>query len=467
MIHSFDAVVIGTGQAGPSLAARLVQEGLKTAIVERKSFGGTCVNVGCIPTKTLVASARVAHMARRASEFGVEVPGNIAVDMGRVRARKDEVVQQSNSGVENWLKGMDGCQVFEGHARLEKSRDSMSDQPMHRVRVGAELLEAPKVFLNTGGRPLVPEMPGLDQVPFLTSSSIMNLDFLPEHLVVVGGSYIGLEFAQMYKRFGSRVTVVDRNERLISREEEAVSLEVQSILENEGIEVRLGAQCMSVEPIEEGFRVSLDCGEGSRQVMGSHLLLAVGRVPNTHDLGLEMAGVQTTARGVVEVDDQLRTSVPGIWALGDINGKGAFTHTAYNDYEIVAANLFDGDTRGVNDRIPCYGLFIDPPLGRVGWTEDQVRASGRPALVGSLSMERVGRARERSETQGFMKVLVDAESEEVLGAAILGIGGDEVVHCLLDIMYAKASYRTIQRAVHIHPTVSELIPTLLGNLKPL
>ena len=467
MTLSFDAIVIGTGQSGPSLAARLAKAGLKTAIVERKSFGGTCVNVGCIPTKTLVASARVAHVARRAAEFGVDLAGGISVDMKRVRARKDAIVRESSDGVEKWLKGLKDCTVFEGHGRFEASVEGADGASLHRVRVGSELLEAPKVFINTGGRPLRPAMEGLAELPYLTSSSIMELDFVPEHLVIIGGSYIGLEFAQMYRRFGSRVTLVDRNERLISREEPEVSSAVQEILEAEGIEVRLEAQCMAVEKTKAGLCVRLDCGEGSREVEGTHLLMAVGRVPNSDDLGLEAAGIQADQRGFIGVDDQLRTNVPGIWAIGDVNGKGAFTHTSYNDYEIVAANLLDDDPRRLSDRITCYGLFIDPPLGRVGLTEDQVRASGRKALVGKMPMKRVGRARERSETQGFMKVLVDAESSQILGALILGIGGDEVVHCLLDVMYAKAPYTTIQRAVHIHPTVSELIPTLLGDLKPL
>ena len=458
MTDKFDAIVIGTGQSGPSLAVRLAKAGRKTAIIERKLFGGTCVNVGCIPTKTLIASARAAHVARNGSEYGVAIDGRISVDMARVKARKDGVVRQSNEGVTKWLSGTVNLTVLEGHARLEGPRT---------VRVNGRLLEAPEIFLNVGGRATVPDMPGIKDVPYLTNSSMMDVDFLPEHLVVIGGSYIGLEFAQMYRRFGSRVTVIEMGPRLIAREDEEVSAAVQKILEGEGIEIRLGAKCITVAKHGKGVAVDLTCEGGPPQVTGSHLLLAVGRVPNTGDLGLDQAGVKTDKRGYIEVDDELRTSVPGIWALGDANGRGAFTHTSYNDYEIVAANLLDGEHRRVTDRIPTYALFIDPPLGRVGMTEGEVRKSGRKALVGKMMMSRVGRARERGETQGFMKVLVDAESKRILGAALLGIEADEAIHSIIDTMYAGAPYTVIQKAVHIHPTVSELIPTLLGDLKPL
>jgi pyruvate/2-oxoglutarate dehydrogenase complex dihydrolipoamide dehydrogenase (E3) component len=458
MGKKFDAVIIGTGQSGPSLAQRMTKAGMKTAIVERKLFGGTCVNVGCIPTKTLVASARTAYVARRARDFGVTIQGSIATDMKRVKKRKDGVVRQSNEGVTRWLKTMKGLAVYEGHGRLEGP---------HAVSVDGETLEADKIVLNVGARALVPDMPGLDEVDYLTNSSMMDVDFLPRHLVVVGGSYIGLEFAQMYRRFGSRVTVVERGDRLMKKEDEDVSDAVKEIVGNEGVEFRLGAECMAVEKRGRGVAVSLDCDRGAKRVEGSHLLLAVGRRPNTDDLGLENAGVKTDERGFIQVDDRLRTNVPHIWAIGDCNGHGAFTHTSYNDYEIVAANLFDDDPRRVTDRIPAYALYIDPPLGRAGLTEREVRASGRRALIGKMMMEDVGRARERGETQGFMKVLVDAETRRILGAAILGIGGDEIIHSLLDVMYADAPYTVVSRAVHIHPTVTELIPTMLQDLKPL
>ena len=458
MPEKFDAIIVGTGQSGPSLAARMTQEGMKTAIIERKLFGGTCVNVGCIPTKTLVASARAAYMARRGGDFGVVIDGEIKVDMQKVKARKDGVVGQSNQGVTNWLKNMKNLTVYEGHGRFEGP---------NTVRVNGDLLEAGKIVLNVGGRARVPDMPGLDTIDYLTNSNIMDVDFLPEHLIVVGGSYIGLEFAQMYRRFGSRVTIVEMGDRLIARDDADVSEAVKDILESEGVEIRLGAECVGFEQRGDQVAVTATCAPGPEEIVGSHVLLAVGRVPNTDDLGLEAAGLKTNKRGFITVDDQLATNVPGIWAMGDVNGKGAFTHTSYNDYEILAANMFDDDPRRVSDRLTVYGLFIDPPLGRVGMTEREVRESGRQVLMSKMMMERVGRARERSETQGFMKIFIDAETDRILGAAILGIGGDEIIHSLIDVMYADAPYTVIQRAMHIHPTVTELIPTMIGNLQPL
>ena len=458
MSKHFDAIVIGTGQAGPSLAARLARAGWRVAIVERNRFGGTCVNTGCMPTKTLVASAYAAHLARRAADYGVVIESPVKVDMQRVKARKDEVTRRATQGVEQWLRGTPNITVFEGHARFESATT---------VRVGGELLEATRFFINVGGRALVPAMPGLDQVSHLTNSTIMDVDFLPEHLIIIGGSYIGLEFGQMYRRFGARVTVIEKAPHIIGREDMDVVEGVAEILRNEGVTVETGAECMAVEKRGANIAVSLDCAGGAREVVGSHLLLAVGRVPNTDDLGLDKAGIKTDARGNISVDDQLRTGVPGIWAIGDCNGRGAFTHTSYNDYEIVADHLLDGGTRSVNDRITAYGLFIDPPLARVGMTDIEIRKSGRRALTGRRPMTRVGRAVEKGETQGFMKIAVDADSKEILGATILGVGGDEAVHCILDVMYAKAPYTVLQRAVHIHPTVSELIPTILGELTPL
>jgi pyruvate/2-oxoglutarate dehydrogenase complex dihydrolipoamide dehydrogenase (E3) component len=458
MTTAYDAIIIGTGQAGPSLAARLAAAGMNVAICERKLFGGTCVNTGCVPTKTLVASAYAAHMARRAAEFGVAVEGQVSVDMTRVKARKDTVSGQSRTAVETWLKTMKNCAVYEGHARFEAP---------HEVSVGETRLTAERIFINVGGRAVAPPMPGLDQVDYLTNSSMMEIDFLPRHLVIVGGSYVGLEFGQMYRRFGSEVTIIEMAPRLISREDEDVSTAVKEILEREGVNVRLNAECIRVAKRGAEVMASVECPEGPPEVTGSHLLLAVGRRPNTDDLGLDKAGVQQDQRGYIVVDDQLRTNVPGIWALGDCNGKGAFTHTAYNDFEIVAANLLENDPRRVSDRIMAYGLYIDPPLGRAGATEAEVRRSSRPALAATRPMSRVGRAVEKGETQGFMKILVDAESKQILGASILGTGGDEVIHCLLDLMYARAPYTVMQRAMHIHPTVSELLPTMLGELKPL
>ncbi|HET8610130.1 MAG TPA: FAD-containing oxidoreductase [Burkholderiales bacterium] len=458
MAKHYDAIIIGTGQAGPALAARLTKEGLKSVIIERGRIGGTCVNTGCIPTKTLVASARVAWLARRAGDFGVMTNGAVQVDMARVKSRMDAVVHHSTEGLEKWLGGMHGLTFIRGHARF-----TAPDQ----VNVNDEVLTAPKIFLDVGARAAVPDMPGLNDVKYLTNSGMMKIDFLPSHLIIVGGSYVGLEFAQMYRRFGSRVTVIEMGPRLIGREDDDVSDTVREILEGEGIEVRLNARCIAVAKRGDSVSVRLDCGEGAPEVTGSHLLLAVGRKPNTDDLGLDAAGIHTDKRGHITVDEQLRTSVSGVWALGEVNGRGAFTHTSYNDYEIVAANLFDGAQRRVSDRVPAYALYTDPPLGRAGITEHEARELGRPVLVAKMPMSRVGRARERSEMQGFMKVLVDAQSEHILGAALLGIEGDEVIHCLIDLMYAKASYRLLQQAMHIHPTVSELLPTLLGMLKPL
>jgi len=458
MTERFDAIIIGTGQAGPALAVRLGAAGRKTAILERKRIGGTCVNVGCIPTKTLIASARAAHVARNGRDFGVVIDGDVRLDMARVKARKDEIVAQSNRGVTNWLRNAPNVTLIEGHGRFESPRT---------ISVNGRLLEAPEIFINTGGRPTVPKLPGVGDVPFLTSSGMMDIDFLPEHLIIVGGSYIGLEFAQMYRRFGSRVTVVEMAPRIVAREDADVSAAIQAVLEGEGIAFRLKAECLRMDKRDGGVNVHVSCEEEPREIRGSHVLLAVGRDPNTHDLGLDRAGVATSARGFIDVDDELRTNVPGIWALGDVNGRGAFTHTAYNDYEIVAANLLDHDRRRVSDRTMVYALFIDPPLARVGMTESEVRAAGRPALSGRMMMTRVGRARERSETQGFMHVLVDAETKRILGAALLGIEADEAIHCIIDVMAARQPYTAISRTVHIHPTVAELIPTLLGSLQPL
>jgi pyruvate/2-oxoglutarate dehydrogenase complex dihydrolipoamide dehydrogenase (E3) component len=442
-MKTFDAIIIGAGQAGPALAGRLTQAGMSVAFAERKLFGGTCVNTGCTPTKAMVASAYAAHTARRAAEYGVVLNGPVSVDMKAVIAS---------------LRNNPRCTVFTGTASFESS---------HTVRVGNDLLEAKQIFLNVGGRAVVPNLPGVTDVPFLTNTSLLALDTLPAHLIVVGGSYIGIEFGQMYRRFGSEVTIVEKGPRLTQHEDEDVSATVLDILEAEGIHVRLNAECIHLARHADGVSVGIDCKFGDPESIGSHVLLAVGRTPNTNDLGLDRAGVSVDERGYIIVDDQLRTNVDSIYAMGDCNGKGAFTHTAYNDFEIVAANLLDHDPRRVSDRIPCYTMYMDPPLARIGMNEREVRATGRPALISTRPMARVNRAVEKGESQGFMKVLVDAESKKILGASLLGVGCDEAIHSLLDIMYAGAPYTTVQRAVHIHPTVSELLPTLLGDLKPL
>jgi pyruvate/2-oxoglutarate dehydrogenase complex dihydrolipoamide dehydrogenase (E3) component len=454
--EAFDAIIVGAGQAGPAIAARCSREGLRTAVIERHHFGGTCVNVGCVPTKTLVASARAIRLAQRGAEFGFEV-GRLRVDMARVRARKDAIVAQSRAGVEGWMRGLKHTEVIVGHARFVGPGT---------LAVNGRRLHAPRIFLNVGGRAVRPALPGIDEVPTLDNTTVMALDTVPEHLVVVGGSYIGLEFAQLMRRFGAAVTVVERSARLLPREDEDVSDGIRAILEAEGVRFELGAECLSLARAAGGIVVGAACGDRREGIRGSHVLLAVGRRPNTDDLGLELAGIRTDDRGCIAVDDQCRTSADGVWAVGDCNGRGAFTHTAWNDHEIVVGNLFDGDPRGIGDRIACYALFIDPALGRVGMTEAEARASGRRLLRAKMPMQRVGRAREAGETQGFMKVVVDADSRRLLGAAILGLNGDEVVHGLLDVMAAQQPVTVIARAVHIHPTVSELVPTLLQQLRP-
>ncbi|TGT75245.1 FAD-containing oxidoreductase [bacterium M00.F.Ca.ET.159.01.1.1] len=452
---AFDAIVIGAGQAGTPLAGRLNAAGMSVALIERKLVGGTCVNTGCIPTKTMVASAYAAHLARRAADYGVTVAGTVGVDYKAIKARKDKVSGASRTGLETWIAGMEKCTLYRGHARFESP---------NTVRVGEDLLTAPKIFLNTGGRAFVPDLPGVHDIPYLTNSSMMDLDVLPSHLIVVGGSYISLEFAQMFRRFGSEVTVIEKAPRLTGREDEDTSAAIQSILENEGIAVHVGAGDIGFA--REGNGIAVTFSAGKPPAVGSHVLLALGRVPNTDDLGLDKAGV-AVQRGFIVVDDQLRTNVPGIWAMGDCNGKGAFTHTSYNDFEIVAANLLDNDPRKVSDRIEAYALYIDPPLGRCGMTVAAVKKSGRRALVGQRPMTRVGRAVEKGETQGFMKILADADTGEILGCSVLGPGGDEAIHCVLDLMYAKAPISTLARAMHIHPNVSELLPTIAQELKPL
>lgn len=454
MAEKFDAIIVGAGQAGPPLAGRLTAAGQTVAVIERKLVGGTCVNSGCIPTKTLVASAHAAHLSRRGAEYGVGT-GEITVDMAKVKARKDTIMLDDRSGVESWLEGMTGCTLIRGHARFEGP---------HTINVDGRMLEADRIFLNVGGR-AVANIPGLPDVDYMTNVGVLELDTVPEHLIVVGGSYIGLEFAQMYRRFGAEVTVVERGPRLAGREDPDVSDTIREILENEGITVICDAECIGVA--RDGDGVSVRSRADVPNVVGSHLLIATGRRPNTEDLGLEKAGVETDDRGYIVVDDQLRTNVEHIWAMGDCNGRGAFTHTSYNDFEIVAANLLDDDPRKVSDRVTTYALYIDPPLGRAGMTVDEVRKSGRKALVGKRPMTRVGRAVEKGETQGFMKVVVDADTEEILGAAILGVGGDEVIHSILDIMTARVPYTSISRTMHIHPTVSELVPTMLQELTPL
>lgn len=457
MPTTFDAIVIGAGQAGPPLASRLSDAGMKVAVIERGKFGGTCVNNGCVPTKTIVASAYVAQMARRASEYGVALSGGFTVDMTRVKARKDAIVERGAKGIRGWMDGLENGKVFTGHARFTGPKT---------IEVNGEVLQSGRIFLDVGGRPIVPDLPGLNEIPYLTNISALELTVVPEHLIVLGGSYIGLEFAQAFRRFGAKVTVVEMADRLIAREDDDVSEAVRQFLADEGIDIRLGAECLSVEKTGSGVALKLSCAEGAPRIEGSHILLAVGRRPNTDDLGLDKAGVATDARGFITVDEHCRSNVPHIFAMGDCNGRGAFTHTAYNDYEVVAANLLDQEQRKLGERISCYGLFTDPPLGRIGMTLKEVKAKGVKALTATLQMTSIGRARERGETKGFMRLIVDAQSERILGASILGVGGDEVVQTLLLAMAADVPYHVIARTMFIHPTVSEYLPTLVGNLEP-
>ena len=456
MTEHFDSLIVGAGQAGPALAARLTASGQRVAVIERKHVGGTCVNTGCKPTKTMVASAYAAHLARRCADFGVST-GPVGIDMAKVAARARKIILDSRGSNETWLAGMPGLELIRGHARFEAP---------NIMRVDDRLLTADRIFLNVGGRPAIPDLPGIADVPYLTNAGMVALDHVPAHLIVVGGSYIGLEFAQMFRRFGAKVTIVEMGPRLIGREDSDVSEEIRTILLAEGIDIRVSAKCITLAKEETGVSVGVDCTEGEPRIFGSHVLLATGRRPNTDDLGLVRAGIDVDARGYIVVDDTLATTADGVWALGDCNGHGAFTHTAWNDYEIVAANLLDGGNRKLSDRILGYALYIDPPLGRVGLTEAQARATGRSLLFAKRPMSRVGRAVEKDETLGFMSMIADAETKQILGAAILGTSGDEAIHGILDLMNARQAIDVLKWAVPIHPTISELLPTLAGELKP-
>lgn len=452
----YDAIIIGTGQAGFPLAGALTDKGWRVALAESSFFGGTCINYGCTPTKTIIASARAAYLARRGADFGVNT-GPVSVDFARVMQRKDAVVERFRSGIVEWMEGIDNLTIYREEARFEGP---------NAVRVGDEVIEGERIYINTGARAFVPDIPGLDSVDYLDNVGMLRLTELPEHLLILGGGYIGLEFGQAFRRFGSAVTIIEAAPKLIRREDDDVAAGAQQILENEGVRVLLNATATRVDPANGGVRMTVEQGGAEHTISGSHLLVAIGRRPNSDRLALDKAGVETRERGYIAVDDHLRTNVPHIWALGDVNGEGAFTHTSYNDHEIVLDNL-NGGNRSLSDRHMTYALYIDPPLGRVGMTEAQVRADGRDALIATMPMSSVSRAIERDETQGFMKVLVDTNTKQFLGASMLGIEGDEIIHIFTDLMYAHAPYTVMQNAMHIHPTVSELLPTLLNGLKPL
>ncbi len=452
----YDALIIGTGQAGFPLAAALSKRGETVAICDGGFIGGTCVNVGCSPTKTLVASARVAHMARRAADFGVTV-GEVSIDFARVMKRQKDIVKKFNRGVKDQLTQDEKITLYRKNATFIDA---------HTVKVGKEILEANRIYINTGARATLPDIAGLKDVPYLTNVSILDLKDLPKHLIVLGGGYIGLEFAQIFRRLGSKVTVIHRGAQILDREDADMAQIAHDVLIGEGIRIVTSATTERVEGKKQSVRVHIKTSKGTEVIQGSHLLVATGRTPNSDALALDKAGVQVDQRGSITVDDELRTNVPHIWALGDVNGRGAFTHTSYNDYEIVEANL-DTPTRKVTDRHMVYAVYVDPPLARVGMNEKEARDSGRKVLMATKPMKNIARAQERDETAGLIKILVDAETEQFLGAVVFGIGGDEVIHSIIDLMYARAPYTVMKNAVHIHPTVSELLPTTLADLKPL
>ncbi len=459
-MERFDAVIVGTGQPGKPLAAALDDAGWKVAVVEKGRVGGTCVVTGCTPTKTMVASARVAHLARRAGAYGVSV-GEVSVDMAAVRARKRRVVDDFSEGGRRGLEERDGVELLFGTAAFTGPRELV-------VRMndgGEQRLSADHVFLDTGSHTLVPDIPGLAEVPWLDNATLTELDAVPEHLLVIGGGFIGLEFAQMFLRFGARVTVVEAGERLVAREDEDVSAALRDILEEDGAEVRTSTSLQRVAPGAEGGVVaSLDGPGGAAEVWGSHLLLAVGRRPNTRELGLEAAGVETDERGYIRVDPRLRTSAPGVWALGEVNGGPPFTHAAYDDYRVVRANLLEGGDATTEGRLVPYALFTDPALGRVGMTEAEARGKGLDVAVATLPMEKVARAIETGETRGFMKAVVERGSGRILGAAVLGPEGGEVASVIQVAMMAGLPYTALRDGIFSHPLFAEALNNLFARL---
>jgi pyruvate/2-oxoglutarate dehydrogenase complex dihydrolipoamide dehydrogenase (E3) component len=451
----YDAIVIGSGQAGNPLCQKLADHGWTVALIEKEHLGGTCVNTGCTPTKTMIASAQVAHYARHAARWGVRT-GDVSVDLAKVVARKDQIVSQVRGGQERKMQQRKNLHLHRGIARFLDP---------HRLRVGDQVLEGQRVFINTGTRVAVSPLDGLDAVPYLTNATIMELTEVPEHLVVLGGGYIGLEFGQMFRRFGSRVTVVHNGGQILAREDADVAAELQKTLEAEGLRFVLNARATRTDLQSRRVALTMQTGSGSETVTGSHLLVATGRVANSDELGLENVGLKTEAHGFIRVNNRLETGVPGIWALGDVKGGPAFTHIAYNDFQIVYANLIEGRSLTTDNRHVPYSVFTDPQLGRVGLTEKEARAGGRRLKVGKIPMGWVARAIERDETAGLMKLVVDADTDRILGAAILGTEGGELVQLLGAVMLAGAPYTLLKGAVYIHPTLAEGFWTLMEEVK--
>jgi len=449
--QQYDAIIIGSGQAGGPLSTALARAGYRTALVEREHVGGTCINEGCTPTKTMVASARVAYLARRAADYGVKT-GPVEIDMIRVRQRKRDVVDSFRSSSERRITGTPGVDLLRGEARFVAPKT---------VRVDGDELTAERIFINTGARPSRPPIAGLDSVPSLDSTSIMELDTVPEHLIVLGGGYVGLEFGQMFRRFGSQVTIVQRGPRLLSREDGDVADAVADILRQDGVSVCLETDVLRVEP---GIRVLVRSTAGERSVVGSHLLVAVGRTPNTDMLDLQATGLQPDKQGFLPANDRLETAVPGIYALGDVKGGPAFTHISYDDYRIIKTNLIDGGNATVDDRPVPYTVFIDPQLGRVGISEEQARASGGNIQVARMPMRLVARAEEVDETRGFMKAVVDGDNQQILGGAVLGLEGGELMSMLEIAMYGKLPYTVLRDAIFAHPTLAESFNNLFATL---
>jgi pyruvate/2-oxoglutarate dehydrogenase complex dihydrolipoamide dehydrogenase (E3) component len=451
-----DAAIVGSGQAAPALAVALAKRGERVALIEGAQLGGCCVNVGCTPTKTLRKSARVAHLARRAAEFGVQV-GTVEVDFAAAMNRMQQRVDAARSALESWLAGQPNITLLRAWGSFAgRSADGFD------LLADGHTVHAKRVYLNTGTRAAIPPIPGLEGVPYLDNVSLLALRSRPEHLIVIGGSYIGLEMGQIFRRLDSEVTMIEPGPRIVSREDAEISARIASFLGEEGVAILTGEPVSRVERSARGVAVQL----GNRRVEGSHLLMATGRLPNTERLNLSAVGVETDERGFVPTNGRLETNVPGIWALGDINKRGAFTHTSYHDHEIVLAN-HDGGARSANDRIMAYAIYTDPPLGRVGLSETAARATGKRILMASFEMKDVSRAKEESETHGLIKLLVDADTERFVGAGILGINGDEIIQVISNFMATGASWRVMKDALPIHPTVAEFFPTILGKLKPL